>query len=160
MNRAFLSTAFLAVFLPVLALAPNAFAAPEQNLSNVPNQPARVDARVTAVAVQHEGTDSIGARLSTALKEKFNTSSLFRLSSENEPKMSLLVTTAPEFSTRPNVGSVYSIIWVYSQTENYLPMVLAHEVGTVSMEEIDALVAKVVERSDGLSVKYGYLWKR
>lgn len=155
--RAFLSAAFFAAFL---ALAPNAFAAPEQNATNVPNQPTKVDARVTAVAVQHEGTDSIGARLSTALKEKFNTSSLFRLSSESEPKMTLLVTTAAEFETRPNVGSVYSLIWVYSQTENYLPMILAREVGTVSMEEIDALVARVVERTDGLSVKYGYLWKR
>ena len=154
--RSLLLTAFLAVF----ALAPSVLAAPGENIASVPNQPAKVDVRVTAVSVQHEGTDSIGARLSTALKEKFNTSSLFRLSTENEPKMSLLVTTASEFPPRPNVGSVYSIIWVYSQTESYLPMVLGREVGTVSMEEIDALVAKVVERSDGLSVKYGYLWKR
>ena len=157
MNARFLLlTAFLAVFV----LAPGVLAAPGENVASVPNQPAKVDVRVTAVSVQHEGTDSIGARLSTALKEKFNSSSLFRLSSESEPKMSLLVTTASEFPTRPNVGSVYSIIWVYSQTENYLPMVLGREVGTVSMEDIDALVAKVVERSDGLSVKYGYLWKR
>ena len=101
-------------------------AAPATAPAAVPNSPAKVDARVTAVDVQSV----------------------------------LLVSTSPEFPTRPQVGSVYSIIWVYSQKANYLPMLLGHEVGTVSMEDIDALVARVVEKTDGLSVKYGYLWKK
>ena len=154
---------FARTFLVLLlagALGSQAMAAPATAPAAVPNSPAKVDARVTAVDVQSEGTDSIGARLSTALKEKFNTSSLFRLGSDNEPKLVLLVSTSPEFPTRPQVGSVYSIIWVYSQKANYLPMLLGHEVGTVSMEDIDALVARVVEKTDGLSVKYGYLWKK
>ena len=156
---------FLACTLLILVLAglvpgmANAAPAPAPAPASVPNSPAKVAARVTAVDVQAEGTDSIGARLSTALKEKFNSSSLFRLSSGNEPKLALLVTTTPEFPTRPQIGSVYSIIWVYSQQESYLPMILGREVGTVSMDDIDGLVARIVERTDGLSVKYGYLWK-
>lgn len=148
------------LFLLLAGFASESMAAPATAPAAVPNSPAKVDARVTAVDVQSEGTDSIGARLSTALKEKFNTSSLFRLGSDNEPKLVLLVRTNPEFPTRPQVGSVYSIIWAYSQKANYLPMLLGHEVGTVSMEDIDALVARVVEKTDGLSVKYGYLWKK
>ncbi len=159
MLRKILAHTFLALALIVLA-AGQAMAAPATAPAAVPNSPAKVDARVTAVDVQAEGTDSIGARLSTALKEKFNTSSLFRLSSGNEPKLLLLVSTTPEFPTRPQVGSAYSVIWVYSQTESYLPMLLGREVGTVSMEDIDGLVARIVERTDGLSVKYNYLWKK
>lgn len=148
------------LFLLFAGFASTSMAAPATAPAAVPNSPAKVDARVTAVDVQSEGTDSIGARLSTALKEKFNTSSLFRLGTDNEPKLVLLVRTNPEFPTRPQVGSVYSIIWVYSQKANYLPMLLGHEVGTVSMEDIDGLVARIVEKTDGLSVKYGYLWKK
>ena len=156
--RNFLARTFL--FLLLAGFASESMAAPATAPAAVPNSPAKVDARVTAVDVASEGTDSIGARLSTALKEKFNTSSLFRLGSDNEPKLVLLVSTNPEFPTRPQVGSVYSIIWAYSQKANYLPMLLGHEVGTVSMEDIDALVARIVEKTDGLSVKYGYLWKK
>lgn len=155
-----LAHTFLALALLVPAAGQIKAAPPATAPAAVLNAPAKVDARVTAVDVQAEGTDSIGARLSTALKEKFNTSSLFRLSSDNEPKLLLLVTTTPEFSTRPQVGSAYAVIWVYSQTESYLPMLLGREVGTVSMEDIDGLVARIVERTDGLSVKYNYLWKK
>ena len=73
--------------------------------------------------------------------------------------MRLLVDTKPEFPSRPSVGSVYSVCWVYSQGEGYLNFLLSKEVGTVTMDEIDALVNRLVERTDGLAVKYSNLWK-
>lgn len=153
---------FAIVCLFCLSIVQPALAAPKGTAAAdpVPNAPAKVDARVTAVGVQAEGTDSIGARLTTALKEKFNTSSLFRLSVASEPRLLILISTAPEFPSRPSVGSVYCVIWAYSQKDDYLPMLLGREVGTISDEDIDGLVARLVERTDGLSVKYAYLWKR
>ena len=47
----------------------------------------------------------------------------------------------------------------HSQGEGYLNFLLSKEVGTVAMDEIDALVNRLVERTDGLAVKYSNLWK-
>ena len=123
------------------------------------DKPAKVDARSTPVWVELEGTDSIGARLGMRLKEAFNGSNLFSLTDKDMPKMRLLVSTQSEFPGRPGVGSVYSICWTFTQGEGYLGYLLAREVGTLTYEEIDALVNRLVERTDGLSVKYSNLWK-
>lgn len=118
--------------------------------------------RTTVVNVQIDGTDSIGARLSTRLKERFNQSSLFRLNADEErdaPELRVLLNTAPEFPSRPGVGSVYGVCWVFSQGKGYLGYLLAREVGTVNADDLDALVDKLVERTDGIAAKYGNLWK-
>ena len=103
-------------FLTTPALAAQA----DQAGKPQPDKPAKADARVTAVTVIAEGTDSIGAKLVTGLKEAFNQSNLFALNEKDEPKLQLLVTTQPEFPSRPNVGSVYSVCWVFKQGEGYL----------------------------------------
>lgn len=118
--------------------------------------------RTTAVSVIVDGTDSIGARLSTRLKERFNQSSLFRLNADEEkdtPELRLLLNTAPEFPGRPSVGSVYGVCWVFSQGKGYLGYLLAREVGTVNTDDLDSIVDKLVERTDGIAAKYGNLWK-
>lgn len=106
-----------------------------------------------------EGTDSIGAKLVTRLKESFNQSNLFALNEKDEPKLQVFVTTQPEFPSRPNVGSVYSICWVFKQGEGYLGFLLGRDLGTLNNEDVDALAARIVERTDGIAVKYGNLWK-
>ena len=40
-----------------------------------------------------------------------------------------------------------------------LSFLLARELGTVNYEDVDALADKIVERSDGIAVKYRNLWK-
>lgn len=128
----------------------------------VQDLPAPVNQRIITVNVQVDGTDSIGARLSTRLKERFNQSNLFRLNSDEEkdtPELRLLLNTAPEFPGRPGVGSVYGICWVFSQGKGYLGYLLAREIGTVNMDDLDALVDKLVERTDGVAAKYANLWK-
>ncbi|WP_165177178.1 hypothetical protein [Desulfovibrio sp. ZJ369] len=127
-----------------------------------PDKPEKGVDRVTVISVQLEGSDSIGARLGTRLKERFNQSNLFTLNDDDEkdmPKLRLLLSTAPEFPSRPGVGSVYSVCWVFSQGKGYLGYLLARELGTVNGDDMDALVDKLVERTDGIAAKYGNLWK-
>ena len=144
----------------ILLVAPSAWSAPEEKpAAPAKDSPVALDARTTNIAVVLDGTDSIGARLGMKLKEAFNASNLFKLNEGDTPKMRLLVDTKPEFPSRPSVGSVYSVCWVYSQGAGYLNFLLSKEVGTVAMDEIDALVNRLVERTDGLAVKYGNLWK-
>ena len=144
----------------ILLVAPSAWSAPEEKpAAPAKDSPVALDARTTNIAVVLDGTDSIGARLGMKLKEAFNASNLFRLNEGDTPKMRLLVDTKPEFPSRPSAGSVYSVCWVYSQGEGYLNFLLSKEVGTVTMDEIDALVNRLVERTDGLAVKYANLWK-
>lgn len=128
----------------------------------VQDAPKQVVDRTTAINVIMDGTDSLGARLSTRLKEKFNQSSLFRLNSEEDkdaPELRMLLNTAPEFPSRPSVGSVYGVCWVFSQGKGYLGYLLAREIGTVNADDMDELVDKLVERTDGIAAKYGNLWK-
>lgn len=162
MKRSALS--LLTVLFFAAATASNIWSAPAegtvpQATAPAPDKPARVDARVTPISVVLEGTDSIGARLGTKLKETFNSSNLFHLTEKDTPKMRLLVSTSPEFPSRPGIASVYSVCWVFSQGEGYLSFLLSRELGTVNSEDIDGLVAQLVEKTDGLSVKYASLLK-
>lgn len=128
----------------------------------VKDAPKNVIDRSTVINVMMDGTDSLGARLSTRLKERFNQSSLFRLKAgddQDTPELRLLLNTAPEFPGRPSVGSVYGACWVFSQGKGYLGYLLAREVGTVTADDLDELVDKLVERTDGIAAKYGNLWK-
>lgn len=155
---------FLACFWLVLLACPALAAAPAtpQAGKAVQDAPQKGVDRTTTVSVQIDGSDSIGARLSTRLKERFNQSSLFRLNADEEkdaPELRLLLSTAPEFPGRPGVGSVYGVCWVFSQGKGYLGYLLAREVGTVNADDLDALVDKLVERTDGIAAKYGNLWK-
>ena len=114
----------------------------------------------TAVMVEHEGTDTLGAKMAFQLKGVFNTSSLFTLTDKDEPKLNVFITTIEEFPSRPHIASVYSIVWAFSQGGGTLNFMLAREVGVVDAAELDALVAKTAERTDGIAVRYGYLFSK
>lgn len=146
----------------VLLFAVTAMAAQPQAGKPVQDNPEKGADRVTVVSVALEGTDSIGARLGTRLKERFNQSSLFTLNDDEEkdtPKLYLMLDTQSEFPGRPGVGSVYSVCWVFKQGKGYLGYLLARELGTVNYDDLDALVDKLVERTDGIAAKYASLWK-
>ena len=155
MRRAYVAAA---AALAVSRAAP-VIAAETGRQAAVPDTPAKSDAPATPIAVELEGTDSIGARLAMRLKERFNQSSLFRLLAANDRKMRVLVQTRPEFPDRPNVGSVYAICWVFTERDDLLSFLLARDLGTVNSEDVDALADRLVERSDGLAAKYRNLWK-
>ena len=145
-----------------LAFCSAALAAQPQAGKPVQDKPEKHLDRVTTVSVALDGSDSIGARLGTRLKERFNQSSLFALNDDEEkdvPKLYLMLDTKPEFPGRPGVGSIYSVSWVLKQGKGYLGYLLARDLGAVNAEDIDALVDKLVERTDGIAAKYGSLWK-
>lgn len=152
---------FILLSFPGIVLAAQSATVPQPG-KPVQDAPQKTADRSTAVSVVLDGTDSLGTRLSTRLKERFNQSSLFRLNSSEDkdaPELRLLLNTAPEFPSRPGVGSIYGVCWVFSQGKGYLGYLLAREIGTFNAEDLDSLVDRLVERSDGIAAKYGNLWK-
>ena len=126
----------------------------------VADKPAAAADRTTAVMVDHDGTDTLGAKFAFQLKGTFNTSSLFTLTETDKPKLKVFITTAAEFPSRPQIASVYGIVWAFSQADGTLSFMLAREVGTVTVEDLDSLVAKIAERTDGIAAKYAYLFSK
>ncbi len=146
--------------LCALCLTATAWAADAQPGQILPDKPAvsKSDRR-TPVFVEHSGTDSIGAKLSYQLKELFNAGSMFTLTEKDTPKIRVLISTAPEFAERPAIGSVYAVVWVFSQSDGTLRHYLEREVGVVSAEDVPGLVSKLAERTDGIAAKYSYLFQ-
>ena len=163
MNKIFGILALVCVLAVAgIAAAATPQAATQQAGKPVQDKPEKGADRVTVISVTLEGTDSIGARLGTSLKERFNKSSLFTLNDDEEkdqPKLYVMLETKAEFPDRPGVGSVYSVCWVFKQGKGYLGYLLARELGTVSYDEVGGLVDKLVERTDGIAAKYSNLWK-
>lgn len=139
-----------------LILAVPAFAAPEA--SPLADKPMKMIERHTPVSVEAEGSDSLGARLSTRVKELFNSSNLFKLEETDTPKFRVLISTVPEFSTRPGVGSAYSVVWVFSLSESTLRHYLFRQVGVMTADEVNDVAAKIVEETDKIATRYSYLF--
>ena len=151
----------LALFC-ALTMAGAAMAATPQAGKPVQDKPEKGADRVTVVSVTLDGTDSIGARLGTNLKERFNKSSLFTLNDDEEkdvPKLYVMVESKPEFSSRPGVGSVYSVCCVFKQCKGYLGYLLARDLGTINYEDLDGLVDRLVDLTFCIAAKYSRLWK-
>ena len=153
-----LAVAALLCFASPVHAATNAQPAAANPVADKPVD-VKVD-RTTAVMVEHEGTDTLGAKFAFQLKGLFNTSSLFTLSEKDVPKLKVFISTVEEFPGRPNIASAYSIVWAFSQAEGTLSFLLAREVGLATAEELDALVAKTAERTDGIAAKYAYLFAK
>ena len=121
---------------------------------------ATIKAGATPIAILHEGTDSLRARLSYQLKEMFNSGTLFSLSDKDEPKLQLIISTAQEFPSRPGVGAVYCAVWAYSERPTALSNYLAQEVGVVTPENLSELADKLASRTSGLAAKHSYIFNR
>lgn len=121
------------------------------------NKPEKSTKRNTTISIEFEGTDSIGSKLSTRIKELMNASNLFTLTEKDSPKIRILLATMSEFSQRPSIGSVYSVIWLFSQSETTLKHFLARKIGVLTADEVDQVAAMIVEQTDTLAVRYGYL---
>lgn len=117
-------------------------------------------AGATPISVEHEGNDTLGAKLAMLLKENFNTGTLLALNDADVPKLQMLVATKPEFPSREAVGSVYSVIWVYSERSNVLSNYLAHESGILPPEDLEGLASRLASRTAGLAAKHSYIFKK
>lgn len=125
----------------------------------VPDTPVEVKAGSTPVGVIHDQVDQLGTRLAFQLKETFNASSLFSLTSADEPKIKLIVSTQPEFPSRPQLGSVYSVVWIFSASENVLTHYLASEAGTVDAATVAAAAEALAGRTTAVAEQYAYLFE-
>ncbi len=143
--------------MPSLLLAATSESVPATE--SVENKPAEVTQRQTPIAVEFEGNDSIGAALAMSIKERFNASNLFALSEKDEPKIRLIVTTVPEFPSRPGLGSAYSVVWLFSQSENTLRHFLQSDLGVMTLDQVQGLTAKLLETTDSLAIRYSYLFQ-
>ena len=124
---------------------------------SMPNTPQKISQRLSPVMVEFEGIDSIGSRLATRLKELYNSSNLFHLEGNDVPKFRVLISSAPEFETRPQIGSAYSVVWLFSLSDATLRHYLSMEVGVVSGDDVNDLAAKIVEKTETVAMKYAYL---
>ena len=113
----------------------------------------------TELATSMRATYRLAPRSGRVVKETLNSSNLFSLTDKDTPKIRILIATQPEFKDRPGVGSAYAVVWVFSQSENILRHYLTREVGVVTPDEINGLAAKLVEETDSLATRYGYLFQ-
>lgn len=125
---------------------------------SIPNTPQKINQRLSPVMVEFEGVDSIGSRLATRLKELFNASNLFQLEGDDVPKFRIVISSVPEFESRPNIGSAYSVVWLFSLSDATLRHYLSVHVGVVSGDDVNDLAAKLVEKTDTIAMKYAYLF--
>jgi hypothetical protein len=121
---------------------------------------AAIKAGATPVEVELEGTDALGAKLAFQLKEQLNSGTLFLLTGQDTPKIRILLATATEFSSRPEVGSVYSALWLYYEKPTSFNSYLAREVGVITPGGTEDLAARLAERTAGIAAKYSYIFEK
>ncbi|MFW6243847.1 MAG: hypothetical protein ACOC15_01765 [Desulfovibrionales bacterium] len=163
--RSVIRAGWFLVWLGMAVLLP--LAAQAQQDSNQTAEPARIrDVPETSVGrpplpvrIEHTGVDQLGIRLAYAMRETFNRSGLFRLSQQNQQSLRVLLTTRNEFTDRPGLSSVFSVVWLFSTGEGVLSHYLNSEVGFVSPDEVQAQAEVLVARTDSVASSYVYLFE-
>lgn len=112
------------------------------------------------VMIIHEQKDDLGRRLTFNLREVFNNSSLFRLSGYNEQKIQIILSTRQEFEGRPNISSIYTIIWLFSSGEGMLNHYLQSETGFIDFRTIKELAKTLAAKTDEVVSQYAYLFEQ
>ncbi|GAB7082005.1 hypothetical protein [Megalodesulfovibrio paquesii] len=159
-----LAVLFSLVF-PMALLAQNAPAAakPEAQQQKPapapPATPAAASKPGVPLAVEHQGGDAVGGSLAYKLKDLAGRSSLFQLSTVDEKRIKLLIRTQEEFKDRPNDASIYSAVWVYSESESTLKYFLDVESGLVFAGSADAKAQALLSKTQELASRYGYLFE-
>ena len=148
-----------AVFAAAPALAQDA-GNQGQAATAIENRPAQSGTdRVTPVAVIHDDLDVTGAALVLRLTEILNESSLFRLTDKDEKKIKIIVSSKEEFPGRPGIASAYSVVWIYSASENVLTHYLDSEVGFVAPDGTAAAARALATATDDVASRYAYLFE-
>ncbi|MDR2076360.1 MAG: hypothetical protein LBP61_05455 [Desulfovibrio sp.] len=121
---------------------------------------AAIKAGATPVEVELEGTDALGAKLAFQFKDLLNGGTLFALTSQDIPKIRILIATATEFPSRPEAGSVYSALWLYYEKPTSFNSYLAREVGVITPGGVEDLAARLAERTAGIAAKFAYIFEK
>lgn len=155
---------FILICTALAAIPAFAAEAPKSTKATQPaapkaNTPAVVTSRTTPIFVEQKGADNLGSMLAFELKSACNTSSLFKMTGDDVPKITVMITTMSEFTDRPKIGSVYSVVWVFSENSNNLKYYLAQDTGIVTEDNVSALATSVANKTDKISLQYGYLFE-
>lgn len=121
--------------------------------------PAVLASRTTPIFIEQKGADNLGSMLAFELKSACNTSSLFKMTGDEVPKITVMITTMSEFADRPKIGSVYSVVWVFSENSNTLKYFLAQDTGIVTADNVTMLATSVANKTDQIALQYGYLFE-
>ena len=114
--------------------------------------------RSTTVAVDHQGSDEVGVRLAFHMKEILNKATLFELAAgDGKKKIKVELFTKEEFEGRPGLGSVYGVVWLYSEGEGSLSYYLAGRVGVADAARVREAAEALVAETQGVAVRYSYL---
>jgi len=157
----------IAVFAVLSILSPAAMAqeAPKEKpapLEKALDQAVKEDAKASAlppVSVEHNDADAVGVRLAYQVKELVGRSSLMRMSTKDEKKVVLLLTTAEEFTGRPAVSSVYSAIWLYSAKAGSLRYYLTSQTGIADAASLGQTVEAIMAQTSKVCETYSYLFQ-
>ncbi|OBQ50234.1 hypothetical protein [Halodesulfovibrio spirochaetisodalis] len=161
MKRLFCLVLICITFAALPAFAENAPKAPKNAQAAEPKKdtPTVIASRNTPIFIEQKGADNLGSMLAFELKSTCNTSSLFKMTGDDVPKITVMITTMSEFASRPKIGSVYSIVWVFSEDSNNLKYYLAQDAGIVTEENVSMLATSIADKTDQIALQYGYLFE-
>jgi len=163
MRKAF---GFILVLMLVLCMSVAVFAEEKKSVPDSKNKPAseeRVEqvAEVTGipVVVVHNGDDVLGGTLALKLKEHFGKSVLFKLAGEDTKSIRVNIESRSEFNERPEIGSAYSVVWTFAESEGVVPFYLKQELGLVNSRNVENGAAALMNKTDKVAVEYKYLFE-
>ncbi|NDV24471.1 hypothetical protein [Desulfovibrio sp. JC022] len=111
------------------------------------------------VVVIHKGDDVLGGTLALKLKEHFRKSVLFKLAGKDVKAVRINVESRSEFTERPEIGSVYSVVWTFAESEEVVPFYLKQELGLVSSHNVENDAAALMNKTDKVAGEYKYLFE-
>lgn len=141
---------------PQAVQTPTAAAAKKDPPPDKPIKPAETR---TPIMVEHQGSDNVGGRLAYQLKELLEKSALFRLTNKDEKKLKLLLITKEEFPGRPNMSSIYTVVWSYSENDGTLKYFLSSDVGVANAAAVKEEAEALVSRTHEALTSYNYLFE-
>lgn len=157
---------FVLVFIFVLSLGTVVSADDQKTVPDSKNKPAAVEEMKQSaenlglpVVVFHNGNDVLGGTLALKLKESFRKSVLFKLSTKNAKAVRILIESRSEFNERPEIGSVYSVAWIFAESEGVIPFYLKQELGLVNSRNVENSAADLMNKTDKIAGEYKYLFE-
>ncbi|MBF0482741.1 MAG: hypothetical protein HQK81_05150 [Desulfovibrionaceae bacterium] len=111
------------------------------------------------IAVEHAGDDPVGLKLAYVIKEMVNNSSLFVLTTKDEKKIVLTLTTKEEFSGRPKIASVYGLSWLYSAKDGSLRYYLGSVSGVVDVTGVEDAAQAILSKTSATADASAYLFE-
>lgn len=161
------SNKLLLIILVIFFIFPCSVQAQDKTAPDVKSKPAEVVAKEKSPAkaegrpvfIEHSGKDAIGGMLALKLKENLHQSSLFSIADKGKKSVRIRVVTRSEFSDRPAVGSLYTIIWTFAENDNVLAYYLSDTIGIVDNSSLELEAEKLTAMTDSVVEQYKFLFE-